>query len=164
MKIKITSVLIVGLLMLGCGSSSVYQLPEAQQKGLTYQTYQQSPDKVFDTVNEVLESNAFDILMDQAWEIESMDEQSRTLETGWRETGGSGSVSGGRVAGSDSDERYRMKVNVSDTDSGSKVSVRLQKQVKMSEWRTFDVKKKAAQDFIQPVFDKLEEQGLTKQN
>ncbi|WP_440999634.1 hypothetical protein [Fodinibius sp. SL11] len=164
MKMKITSILIVGLLMISCGSSSVYQLPDAQQKGLTYQTYQESPDEVFGTVNEVLESNAFDILMDQAWEIESSDEQAHTLETGWRETGGSGSVSGGRVAGSSSDERMRMKVNISDEGSGSKVSIRLQKQVKMSEWRTFDVKKKAVQDYIQPVFTELEEQGLTKQN
>lgn len=164
MKITMTSILLMGLVMLGCGSSSVYQLPEAQQKGLTYQTYQQSPDEVFDTVNNVLESNAFDILMDQAWEVELSDEENLLLETSWRETSGSGSVSGGRVAGSGSDERFRMKVNVSDAGSGAKVSVRLQKQVKMSEWRTFTVKKKAAQDYIQPVFNKLEEQGLAVQS
>lgn len=164
MKIQITSILVVCLFMLSCGSSSVYQLPEAQQKGLTYQTYQKSADEVFDTVNEVLKSNPFDILMDQAWDIESTDGQSRTLETGWRETSNSGSVSGGCVAGYGSDERYRMKVHVNETGSGSKISIQLQKQVKMSEWRTFDVKKKEVQDYIQPVFNELEEQGLTRQN
>lgn len=164
MKTRITGIILVGLLLLGCGSSSVYQMPEAQQKGITYQTYQQSPDQTYSTLNGVLKSNPFDILMDQAWEIKSSDEQGMTIETEWRDGGGSQSVSGGKVAGSSSDERYRLKAKVTDSGSGSKVSIELQKQVKMSEWRAFEVKKQTAQNYIQPIFDKLEEKGLSMQS
>lgn len=160
--IRVMSVFFVSLLFISCGSSSVYQLPEQQQKGLTYQTYQQSPDKTFGVVTQVLQNHGSDLLMDEGWEIESSNEQAGTIETSWRTAGGSESVSGGRTMGSSSDERYKIDVEITEEDSGSRVSFRLHKQVKMSEWRTFDVKQETAQDHLQPLFNKLKEEGLTQ--
>lgn len=156
MKVRVTSVLLIGLFLIGCGSSqSVYQLPDSQQKGLTYQTYQEAPSEAFDAVSEVLENYNSDMLMQDGWEITSSDKQAGTIQTGWREAGGSKSVSGGKTMGSDSDERYKLNVKITETGSGSKVSMELTKQVRMQNWQTFKVKKKTAQNHLQPLIKEL---------
>lgn len=157
MKLRLVSIVLVGFLVIGCGSSgSVYQLPEAQQQGLTYQTYQESTDEAFDAVSQVLENYNSKMLMEDGWEIESSDQEAGTIETGWRETGSSGSVSGGATMGSDSDERYKLNVNITEQGSGSKVSLQLQKQVMMSQWRTFDVTQETAKNHLQPLLNQLD--------
>jgi len=164
MRVRIASILLLGLFVMGCGSSgSVYQLPEAQQKGLTYQTYQELPDEAFDAVTKAVKNYNSKMLMEEGWEITSYDANTHTLQTNWREAGSSSSATGGRVMGSDTDERYRLKAKVTDEDSGSRVLFKLQKQVRMSEWQTFDVKKKTAKNHLGPLFKQLEEEGLTMQ-
>lgn len=158
MKLKKLLVVFVGFLVIGCGSSgSVYQLPDAQQKGLTYQTYQESTGKAFDAATQVVEDYNSKMLMQDGWEIESSDKQAGTIETGWREAGSSGSVSGGSTMGSDSDERYKLNVEITEQGSGSKVSLQLQKQVMMSQWRTFDVTQETAKNHLQPLLNELDE-------
>ena len=180
MKLRLVSIVLVGLLAVSCGSSSVYQLPDAQQKGLTYQTYQESPDEVFDAVSEVLKTVNDKRLMQKNWEIKSSDKNAGSIETEWKKIGGSGSddsdsnnegsgetagqpemdgtgsVSGGRVLGSGSNERFKLNVEITEQGSGSKVSLQLQKQVKMSEWRTFDVTQKTARNHLQPLLNQLD--------
>ncbi len=157
MKLRLVSIVLVGFLVIGCGSSgSVYQLPEAEQQGLTYQTYQESTDEAFDAVSQVLENYNSKMLMEDGWEIESSDQEAGTIETGWREAGSSGSVSGGTTMGSDSDERYKLNVNITEQGSGSKVSLQLQKQVMMSGWRTFDVTQETAKNHLQPLLNQLD--------
>lgn len=157
MKLRKLSVVLVGFLVIGCGSSgSVYQLPEAEQQGLTYQTYQESTDEAFDAVSQVLENYNSKMLMEDGWEIESSDQEAGTIETGWREAGSSGSVSGGTTMGSDSDERYKLNVNITEQGSGSKVSLQLQKQVMMSGWRTFNVTQETAKNHLQPLLNQLD--------
>lgn len=163
MRVHIVSILLMGLFVIGCGSSgSVYQLPEAQQKGLTYQTYQESPDEAFDVVSKAVKNYKSKMLMEEGWEITSSDASTHTLQTNWREAGSSASATGGRVMGSDTDERYRLKAKVTKEGSGSKVLFKLQKQVRMSQWRTFNVKKKTAKNHLGPLLSKLDER-LTKQ-
>ncbi|NGP88353.1 hypothetical protein [Fodinibius halophilus] len=164
MKSLITSMLIAVFLTVGCASSgSVYQLPDNQRKGLTFQTYQEAPKEAFDTVEEVVQSYKSDMFMEEGWEIESSDKLAGTLKTNWRKAGSSGSVSGGNTMGSDSDERYKLNVRITEVGSGSKVSLQLIKQVKMSQWRTFDVKQETAQNHLQPLLKELDK-SLTVQS
>jgi len=165
MKRRISSLLIVLFLVAGCGSSgSVYQLPESQQQGLTYQTYQESPTKAFEAVETAVLNYKSKMLMEEGWEITSSNAQSGTIETNWRQAGGDASVSGGGSMGGSSDERYKLNVEISEAGSGSKVMLKLKKQVKMSQWRTFDVKKKTARSHLQPLFEKIKSEGLTMQS
>lgn len=162
MKVRISSFIIVLFLVVGCGSSgSVYQLPESQQQGLTYKTYQESPAEAFDAVEAAVKTHKSDMLMEEGWEVTSSNADEGTIETNWRQAGGDASVSGGRTMGSSSDERYKLNVEISEAGSGSKVMLKLQKQVQMSQWRTFTVKKKTARNHLQPLFEKIESQGLT---
>ncbi|WP_138430596.1 outer membrane protein assembly factor BamC [Fodinibius saliphilus] len=157
MKSIIINLLIAVFLMVSCaGSGSVYQLPDNQQKGLTFQTYQESPEQAFDVVKEEVKNYKSKMLIQDGWEITSSNKKAGTIKTDWRQAGSSASVSGGRTMGSDSDERYKLSVRVIEVDSGSKVSIQLIKQVKMSQWRTFDVKKKTAQKHIQPILKNIE--------
>lgn len=154
-----------------CGSSSVYMLSESEQQGITYQVYQEDPEATYDTAVEIFDQFQLPINLDQGWEIENRNAQNLTLETNWREAGSSSSVSGGTDIGSESNERYKLSVEVEEAENGSKVMLDLTKQVKMtgnpnqdSEWRIFDVDQPTADEYLVPILEELEEQGLSVQS
>ena len=158
-------------LISACGSSSVYMLSESEQQGITYQMYQEDPQTTYDTAVEIFDQFQLPINLDQGWEIENRDADNFTLETNWRKPGSLSSVSGGTNIGSESDERYKLAVEVQEAENGSKVMLDLTKQVKMtgnpnqeSPWRTFDVNQQTADEYLVPVLEEFEEQGLTVQS
>ncbi|MDZ7756288.1 hypothetical protein [Rhodohalobacter sp.] len=148
-------------------------LPETGQQGITYQVYEEDAQTAYDTAVEIFDNSQLPINLDQGWSIENQDEDNFTLETDWRETGSSSSVSGGAIMGEESDERYKLSVEVDEAESGSKVMLKSWlSRIEMtgnpereSTWRNFDVNRQTAVGtYLIPVFEELEEQGLTVQN
>lgn len=147
-------------------SQSVYDMSDQQQRGLTYQLYTQVPDRVFEAVTDVF-GNSESGMRVEGWEVMTSEKSIRTIETEWREMGGSQSVSGGAVrGGGEKDERYKITAKVTDENDGARVSFELNKQRKFGNpraedrWRTFTTKKSTAEQHLKPLFEALEKQDL----
>lgn len=167
---RFLSLLILIFAMLSCTSSSVYEMSEEQQEGLTFKLYEEQPADVFRTVNQVLENYESDLLEDEGWQIVSSNEEEGNLETNWRAKSNTGSGDAG-VIGSGTEERFKINVDITERDSGSLVYLQLERQMKMTgdpetegQWQLIDVNRQAAKNHLQPIFEELENRGLTPQD
>lgn len=169
MKLHISSVLLVGLLAIGCSGTiqmSGLGMRGQGNSGPNYQvqeTYQQSKSEVFGTVQSVIEEQSKKKL--QSWNMNSTNESEGTIETDWMTTGTSGSVGGGRTmgAGSEVNDRMKLNVKVSEDSTGTKLQMRLTNQHKFtgnpntpSEWKKMDVKQKDVEKYLIPLKEKID--------
>lgn len=167
MLTRILSLCTLVLFVLGCSSTqSVYDLSEQQQRGITYQTYQQSSDKAFEAVDDVF-ANQPPGLLGGGWEVANSDSRRKTVETEWRVTGRSQDAHEEKI---EDDERIKVIAKVTEEGNGSRVTFRLKKQRIVvgrpngeDPWRDWTVKKKEAKKYLQPFFDSLNEDYLTVQ-
>ncbi len=159
MKIRFVSVLLISFFIIGCGSSqSVYQLPDSQQKGLTYQTYQESAQEAFEAVDNVFENQATGLRIG-GWEVATSDRQRKMVETEWRVTGRSQDAHEEEFQ---DDERIKIVANVAEEGEGTRITFRLKKQKMIvgrpdgeDPWREWTVKKTDATTYIQPLLEEL---------
>ena len=162
MKLRITCVLMAGLFLAACGSSqSVYQLPESQQKGLTYQTYQASADEAFEAVDNMFE-NQLGGLLGGGWDVATADRQRQMVETEWRVVGRSQDAHEEEFQ---EDERVKIVASITEESSGSRITFRLKKQKIVvgrpdgeDPWRDWTVKKSDAKTYVQPLLKELDEE------
>lgn len=163
---RLVSLLFLGFFFLSCGSSSVYQMTDEEQKGLTYKLYQEAPSETFDQTLEVLRNYNSDLFRDQGWQVASSDLQEGRIETSWKET--EESLDAGQMEGSN--ERYRIIAEISESGSGSRIFFQLEKQVRFSQdseqrrqWQMYQVSTRDARTVLEPIFTELEDIGLTPQ-
>ncbi len=162
MRVRITTIILAGLLIAGCGG----MMDMSGQSGSKFhveETYDESPEKVFDTMETIIQQDQAERFM--AWKIASADESAGTIETEWKPTGGSGSVSGGRTLGGDSstDDRVRINIEVAEDSLGTKLSMQLQNQHKFtgnpnspSEWREMDVDQEDIDEYLIPLKEQVD--------
>lgn len=159
--------LTVTFLFMNCGTSSVYQMSDEEQQGITYKLYQESPSQVFDETMVALRNHEAGRLDGEEWQIVSSNAEEGRIETNWREDVAFGVQS----RGGGSNERYRIIAEISESNSGSRVFFQLEKQVQFSEdpesvgqWQVYEVTVQDTRRLLDPLFEKLEAGGLTPQN
>jgi hypothetical protein len=167
---RLLTLFFAAFVLMNCGTSSVYQMSDEEQHGLTYQLYQEDPSQAFEETMGVLRNHVVDRLTGKAWQIVSSNVEEGRIETNWRErdtpdAGGIQSMGGG------SNERYRIIAEISESNSGSRVFFQLEKQVRFSEdpesigqWQMYEVTVQDTRSLLNPVFEELEEGGLTPQD
>lgn len=164
--IRFLSHLFVAFVLISCGTSSVYQMSDEEQKGITYHLYQENPSQVFEETMVALRNHDTDRLDGEEWQIVSSSAKEGRIETSWREI----NVRGMQSRDGDSNERYRVIADISESNSGSRVFFQLEKQGQFSEdpesvgqWQMYEVTVQEARNLLRPLFEELEAGRLTRQ-
>lgn len=165
--IRLLSLFLVSFLLINCGSSSVYQMPDEEQRGVTYQLYQEATSEAYGNTVQALRNHEANMLVDEEWQIVSSNSEEGRIETNWRETRETGV---GQPMDGGSNERYRIIAEISGNDSGSQVFFQLEKQIQftgdsetMGQWQMYEVSLREANNLLKPLFEELERAGLTPQ-
>lgn len=163
MKPQIIAIILSGILFTGCAG----MMNMSGQAGSDYhveETYDHPEEKVFETVEQLIEEDKENRFL--AWKIATANESNGTIETEWKTTGGSGSVSGGRTLDEDSnaDDRVKINIEVAEDSLGTKVSMQLQNQHKFtgnpnasSEWREMDVDQEDIDEYLMPLKEEIDD-------
>lgn len=166
--IRLLSLFLISFLLMDCGSSSVYKMSDEDQEGITYQLYQEETSQAFEQAMNVLANDDASMLVDEEWQIESSSMEEGRIVTNWRETNNPGV---GQSADGGSNERYRITAEISENDSGSRVYFQLEKQVQftgdeenMGQWQMYEVSAREAKELLNPLFEGLEQRGLTSKD
>lgn len=166
--IRLFYLLILGVIVISCGSSSVYEMPDEEQRGITYQLYQDQTSEVYENTIQALRNHDVDVLVNEEWQIVSSSMEEGRIETNWRETNDAGV---GQPMDGGSNERYRIIAEISENNSGSQVFFQLEKQIQftgdsetMGQWQMYEVTSAEANNLLNSLFDSLEEAGLTPQD
>ena len=145
-------VLGLGILFInGCGTTSVYNLPQSQQEGLVRQSYMFPTKPVFET--------CLDLLTEDGWIIDNIDRQSGLITTEWKQNT---SIFEKVIAG---DSRSRQSVRVTGNGDHSTVKVILYLQHKDSDgWSQYAISKNEAKQEISPFLESIGERLVQANN
>lgn len=164
-------------------STSVYDLPQNMQKGLTYEVYQQSPDSAFKVAHAVMQRENHGWSIDAARIdtaligsaridsvfIDSSRSESARIVTDWKTFSKAVTTDQGRSERLNN-RRDKVTINISRQDSGSRIRLDYQIQRRVvetkkgtaREWKdAIFVGTDIAKKQMSPLFQAFDEEGLT---